>query len=584
MALTSGATFAGYSVLRSLGRGEMGDVYLTQHPRLPHWNALKVLSATLTEDREFRDRFMRETPIATTLYHPHILEVEYRGETDGQLWVTMDYVNGTSAAQLIANRFPTGMPAGEVLATITAVADALDYAHSRGMLHRNVRPANILFASPADGEQQILLTDFGMARQLGDPNGAPADLTGEAVAYAAPEQLSGSDIDGRADQYALAATAFHLLTGAPPFQQSNPVAVIGQHLTAAPPSLHGRRPDLARLDDILATALAKNPHDRFHSCRAFADALSYSAGAWTGDRSPEAYLTVVDYPDDMPEAQPAMGDAAPSGVFPAWARTVRRLAQHHATTGQPVGADGSTAPAAVRRRRWPWVVGLGSAAAALCVGLLGVGIVIGRDNDAGPKQAAGPLKAIRSSAPAAAPTTTNSRNFPGPGEALDGSYRVDVNREQQTYDSTPDPQPPNVSTWWAFRTSCTPTACVATGTMLDDKDHQNLSPAGGDKPIVLDFRDGAWQSRPDKVLFACLGPNGAPAQQTTTQEIRLEQKDGALRGTMTVTVNSDECSQQGATIEIPTVAARVAEVPSRVQVPSAPSTAPPAPATTRPTR
>ncbi len=360
MALTSGATFAGYSVLRSLGRGEMGDVYLTQHPRLPHWNALKVLSATLTEDREFRDRFMRETPIATTLYHPHILEVEYRGETDGQLWVTMDYVNGTSAAQLIANRFPTGMPAGEVLATITAVADALDYAHSRGMLHRNVRPANILFASPADGEQQILLTDFGMARQLGDPNGAPADLTGEAVAYAAPEQLSGSDIDGRADQYALAATAFHLLTGAPPFQQSNPVAVIGQHLTAAPPSLHGRRPDLARLDDILATALAKNPHDRFHSCRAFADALSYSAGAWTGDRSPEAYLTVVDYPDDMPEAQPAMGDAAPSGVFPAWARTVRRLAQHHATTGQPVGADGSTAPAAVRRRRWPWVVGLGT--------------------------------------------------------------------------------------------------------------------------------------------------------------------------------------------------------------------------------
>ena len=440
MPLTSGATFAGYSVLRTLGRGEMGDVYLAQHPRLPHWNALKVLSATLTEDREFRDRFMRETPIATTLYHPHILEVEYRGETDGQLWVTMDYVNGTSAAQLIANRFPTGMPAGEVLATITAVADALDYAHSRGMLHRNVKPANILFTNPADGEQQILLTDFGIARQLGDPNGALApDLTGETVAYAAPEQLMGSDIDGRADQYALAATAFHLLTGAPPFQQSNPVAVISQHLTAAPPSLRDRRPDLARLDDILATALAKNPDDRFHSCRAFADALSYSAGAWTGDRSPEAYLTVVDYPDDMPEAQPTTGGAAPSGVFPAWARTVRRLAQHHATTGQPVGADGSTAPAAVRRRRWPWVVGLGSAAAALCVGLLGVGIVIGRGNDAAPKQAAGPLTAIRSSAPAAAPTTTSSRNFPGPGEAL---RRVLPGRRQsRTADLRQHPRP-----------------------------------------------------------------------------------------------------------------------------------------------
>jgi serine/threonine-protein kinase len=585
MPLTSGATFAGYSVLRILGCGEMGDVYLTQHPRLPHWNALKVLSTTLTEDREFRDRFMRETPIATTLYHPHILEVEYRGETDGQLWITMDYVTGTSAAQLIANRFPTGMPAGEVLATITAVADALDYAHSRGMLHRNVKPANILFTNPADGEQQILLTDFGLARQLGDPNGARApDLTGETVAYVAPEQLMGADIDGRADQYALAVTAFHLLTGAPPFQQSNPVAVISQHLTAAPPSLRDRRPDLARLDDILATALAKNPHDRFHSCRAFADALSYSAGAWTGDRSPEAYLTVVDYPDDVPEAQPTTAGPAPSGVFPAWARTVRRLAQHHATTGQPVGADESTAPASVRRRRWPWVVGLGSVAAALCVGLLGVGVVIGRGNDAAPKQAAGPLTAIRSSAPAAAPTTTSSRNFPGPGEALDGSYRVDVNREQQTYNSTPDPQPPNVSTWWAFRTSCTPTACVATGTMLDDNDHQNLSPAGGDKPLVLDFRDGAWQSRPDKVLFACLGPNGAPAKQTTTQAIRLEQSHGALRGAMTVTVNSNECSQQGATIEIPAVAAHVGEVPPGVEVPSPPTIAPPEPATTTPTR
>jgi serine/threonine protein kinase, bacterial len=586
MPFANGATFAGYSVLRLLGCGEMGDVYLVQHPRLPEWNALKVLSATLTEDREFRDRFMRETPIATTLYHPHILKVEYRGQADGQLWITMDYVNGTTAAQLIANRFPTGMPAGQVLATITAVADALDYAHSRGMLHRNVKPANILFTNPADGEQRILLTDFGIARPLGDPNAPSAsELTGETVAYAAPEQLMGSDIDGRADQYALAATAFHLLTGAPPFQQSNPVAVISQHLTARPPSLRDRRPDLARLDGVFATALAKNPHDRFDSCRAFADALSHSAGAWSGDRSPEAYLTVVDYPeDDVLEPQPRAGEAVPTGVFPAWAKTVRRLAQHHAATGEPSSDDGSTAPAPTRRRRWPRVVGLGSAAAALCVGLLAVGIVIGRGNDHTSPQAAGPTTAIRSSAPVAAPPTTTSRNFPGPGEALDGSYRVDVNRAEQTYNSTPDPQPPNVSTWWAFHTSCTPKACVATGTMLDDNDHLNLSPTGGNMPLVLDFRDGAWESRPDKVQFACLGPDGAPAKQTTTQAIRLQESDGELRGTMTVTVNTGECSQQGATIEIPAVAAHVGEVPQGVEVPSAPPIAPPAPATTRPTR
>jgi serine/threonine protein kinase, bacterial len=583
MPLTSGATFAGYSVLRLLGCGELGDVYLAQHPRLPHWTALKVLSAGLTEDREFRDRFMRETRIVTTLYHPHILGVEYRGENEGQLWVSMDYVNGTTAAQLIAGRFPNGMPVGEVLAAVTAVADALDYAHGRGMLHRNVKPGNILFSNPADGEQQILLTDFGIARQLGDPDGAGGpELTAHTVAYAAPEQLTGSEIDGRADQYALAATAFHLLTGAPPFQQSNPVAVISQHLTAPPPSLGSRRPELGRFDDIIATGLAKQPHDRFHSCRAFADALSYSAGAWTGDRSPEAYLTVVDYPEDeVLEARP--GQPAQSGVFPAWARTVRRLEQHHAAAGEPVAADG-VSPPATGSRRWPWVLALGTAAAALCVALLGVGIVIGRGNRTLSPEAAGPPAAIRSSAAVAAPTPPSRRNFPGPGEALDGSYRVDVNRAQQTYNSTPDPQPPNISTWWAFRTSCTPTACVATGTMLDDKDHQNLNPAGGDKPLVLDFRDGAWQSRPDKVTFACLGPDGAPAKQITTQVIRLEQSHGALRGTMTVKVDSNECSQQGATIEIPAVAAHVGEVPAGVQLPSPPPIAPPELRTTTPTR
>ncbi|MGA7133118.1 MAG: serine/threonine-protein kinase [Mycobacterium sp.] len=589
MSFASGATFVGYNILRLLGCGEMGDVYLAQHPRLPHWTALKVLSATLTEDREFRDRFRRETPIATSLYHPHILGVEYRGEFDGRLWIAMGYVNGTNASQLIASGLPTGMPAGEVLAIVTAVADALDYAHSRGMLHRNVKPANILFANPADGEQQILLTDFGVARQLGDPDGpSTPGLTGETVAYAAPEQLMGSDIDGRADQYALAATAYFLLTGAPPFQQSNPVAVITQHLTAPFPSLRDQRPDVARLDGAFSVALAKNPRDRFESCRAFADALSHGAGAWTGDRSPEAYLAVVDYPEDGDalEIQSAAGgpaSSAASSFFPAWAKTVRRLAQHHATTREPVAVDGSTAADATRRRRWPWIVGLGSGAAALCVGLVAVGVIIGRGNDTTSTQAAGPLTAARSSAPKALPPN-GSHAFPGPEEALDGSYRIDVNREQQTYNSTPDPQPPNVSTWWAFRTTCTPKSCVATGNMLDDTDHQKLSATGGDKPVVLDFRNGAWQSRPETMPFACVGPDGTPAKQVTTQVLWLQYAHGALRGTMTVTVESNECGQQGAKIEIPSVAARVGEVPHGVEVSSPPSATPPAPATTTRTR
>jgi serine/threonine-protein kinase len=587
MPLASGATFAGYSILRLLGSSGTGEVYLAQHPRFPRWSALKILSANLTEDREFRDRFMRETGITTTLYHPHVVEIHYRGESDGRLWIATDYVKGSNAGHLVAHRFPAGMPAGEVLAIVTAIADALDYAHSRGMLHRDVKPTNILFANPADGEPRTLLTDFGIARQLGDPEGpSPPDLTAEMVAYAAPEQLTGEPIDGRADQYALAATAFHLLTGTPPFRESDPIAVISQHLTAAPPKLRDRSPGIARLDDVLSIALAKKPVDRFGSCRAFADALSQSAGASTGDRSPEAYLTIVDYPDDdVLETQLAVGESTPSGrsgIFPAWAKTVRGLAHHHAATTEPVSVGGSFPPAA-RRRRWPWIVGLGTVAGvALCVGLLAVGIMIGRRNEATSTQSASPTTGIQSSTRAAAPTTS-ARNVPGSDEMLDGSYRFDVNRAQQTYNDTPDPQPPNVSTWWAFRTSCTQTGCVATGILLDDTDHQKVS-GKGDKPIVLDFRDGAWQSRAETVLFACVGPNGATAKQTTTQAIRLQKEHGALRGTMTVTVESNECAQQGAAIQIPAVAARVGDVPAGVEVPAPPTQSPSAPPTTTPTR
>ncbi|WIM88936.1 serine/threonine-protein kinase [Candidatus Mycobacterium wuenschmannii] len=586
MSVTNGSTFTGYTVLRLLGHADTGAVYLAQHPRLPHWNALKVLSAGLSGDEEFRDRFLRETPIATSLYHPHILGIEYRGESDGQLWVTMDYVNGTDADELVTGRYPNGMPAGEVLAVVTAIADALDYAHGKGMLHRGVKPANILFTHPSDGEQQILLTDFGLARQLGDPDSpASPELTGETVAFAAPEQLMGGDIDGRADQYSLAATAYFLLTGKPPFQQSNPVAVISQHLTAAPPSLRDQRPEVARLDGVFAVALAKNPRDRFGSCRAFADALSHGAGAWSGDRSPEAYLTVVDYPDDHDTTATWLSPqeaTSSSSYFSSWAKTVRGLAQHHQQVEEPATVERSAKPAETRPNRWPWIIGLGTAAASLCVAMVAVGVIIGRD-DHGTNRAAGPLGPVAGPAPKAAPAPAG-HDFPVTGEALDGAYRVDVNREQQSYNGSPDPQPPNVSTWWAFRTACTPASCVATGVMLDETGHVQVGEGGGSKTVVLDFRNGGWQSRPDTMLFACVGPDNAPAKQTTTQALSLRKDHAEFRGTMTVTVETNECQQQGATIEIPSVAARVAEVPPGVEVPNPPSSAPPASGSARPPR
>jgi serine/threonine-protein kinase len=280
MPLADGQVIAGYTILRSLGAGGMGEVYLAQHPRLPRRDALKVLSASVCSESEYRQRFNREADIAATLWHPHIVEVHDRGDVDGQLWISMDYVEGTDAGRLLAERYPDGMPPDEVVRIMTAVADALDYAHQRGLLHRDVKPANILMANPGSADERIMLADFGISRWLGEPSTLTGtNMTVGTVAYSAPEQLKGEDIDGRADQYALAATAFQLLTGTPPFQHSNPAVVISQHLTADPPKIGTRRPELSGLGPVFDKALAKSPGDRYNQCIDFARALAHNIGA-----------------------------------------------------------------------------------------------------------------------------------------------------------------------------------------------------------------------------------------------------------------------------------------------------------------
>ncbi len=295
MPLADGATFAGYTIVRRLGSGGMGEVYLARHPRLPRQDALKVLRPEVSADNEYLERFHREADIAATLWHPHIVGVHDRGEFDGQLWISMDYVDGTDAGQLLHDRYPDGMPVDEVAEIITAVAAALDYAHQRNLLHRDVKPANVLLANPQSADQRILLADFGIARWVDDPSGLTAtNMTVGTVSYAAPEQLMGDDLDGRADQYALAATAFHLLTGAPPFKHSNPAVVISQHLSASPPAIGDRRPDLSALDPVLAKALAKSPADRFERCSDFARALGHRLG---DDRADATRLSPAAVPE-----------------------------------------------------------------------------------------------------------------------------------------------------------------------------------------------------------------------------------------------------------------------------------------------
>jgi hypothetical protein len=275
MPFKNGEIFAGYVIQRLLGTGGMGEVYLAQHPRLPRQDALKILSSASANDDEFRARFNREAELAATLWHPHIVGVLDRGEFNGRLWISMDYVDGTDAAHLIREQYRGGMPAQDVSEIVTAVADALDFGHERRLLHRDVKPENILVTASDGHRRRVLLTDFGIARRIDDVSNLTDDnIAVGTISYIAPEQLLGKPLDGRADQYALAATTFHLLTGAPPFQDSNRAVVISHHLHTPPPRISDRRPDLAHLDAVLARALAKDPNERYPNCLAFARALA----------------------------------------------------------------------------------------------------------------------------------------------------------------------------------------------------------------------------------------------------------------------------------------------------------------------
>jgi len=278
MSLETGATFAGYTVRRLLGSGGMGDVYLVQHPRLPRLDAMKVLRETASTNDEFRIRFEREANIAAGLWHPHIVGLHDRGEFESRLWITMDYVDGTDAAQLVKYEYPNGLPLELVVDIVKAMSSALDYAHQRGLLHRDIKPANILLSNIDTDERRILLSDFGIARQIGEVTGlTSANLAIGTVSYSAPEQLMGGEIDGRADQYALAATAYRLLTAQTPYQDTNQIAVISQHLSAPPPKASDLKPWLEPLNEVLIKAMGKSPEDRFDSCTKFARAFERQA-------------------------------------------------------------------------------------------------------------------------------------------------------------------------------------------------------------------------------------------------------------------------------------------------------------------
>jgi serine/threonine protein kinase, bacterial len=221
----------------------------------------------------------------------------------------MDYVEGIDAAELIAD-FPAGVPVSLTVEIVSAIADALDYAHGQGLVHRDVKPANIMLddIEPETSNRLILLSDFGIARKIDDTNRlTQTDMTVGSIAYAAPEQLRGATLDGRADQYAPGPSAFHLLTGRPPFDDANAAVVIGQHFSSPPPKVSTYRPELAAVDAVIARAMAKDPAERCPCCGDFARALAAAvdgAGLANGLTQPAtpAAAVLADQPPQLASA------------------------------------------------------------------------------------------------------------------------------------------------------------------------------------------------------------------------------------------------------------------------------------------
>lgn len=227
----------------------------------------------------------------------------------------MDYVDGTDAARYVRERHPEGMPLSEAVEIVAAIAEALDYAHERHLLHRDVKPANILLTSPEAARRRILLADFGVARRIDDISGITAtNMAVGSMAYSAPEQLLGQAMDGRADQYALAASAFQLLAGHSPFHHSNPAVVISKQLNELPPSLRSVRPELAHLDEVMLKGMAKDREGRYARCSDFAKALADArASAPVMQRPP----TVQPAPPRPVSNQPPRVISAPTFTSPA---------------------------------------------------------------------------------------------------------------------------------------------------------------------------------------------------------------------------------------------------------------------------
>src|SRR5436190_879836 len=325
----TGAELAGYRIEAVAGRGGMGVVYRAWHLGLERPVALKVISPGLASQDEFRTRFRRESRLAAALDHPHVLPIYEAGESDGVLFIAMRWVDGIDLGRVLEEE--RALPLGRAVRLVTQVAGALDSAHARGLVHRDVKPANVLGAD----SDHAYLADFGLAKR---DDTAGLTETGRWLGtadYAAPEQIEGAEVGPAADVYALGCVLFAALTGRPPFERSSAVAVAYAQVHDPAPAAGVS----SALDAVLARALAKRPSDRFASAGELAAAAQAALGgldpvaaprAWTlpptkASGTPSATLALRD-PDDATLATRALRDPEDATLATRALRRDRKVA------------------------------------------------------------------------------------------------------------------------------------------------------------------------------------------------------------------------------------------------------------------
>jgi serine/threonine protein kinase len=336
-------TVAGYQLQECIGQSDVAVVRLAWDEYRDRTVAVKILAPELAGDTAFRARFLSDSRAAAAIRHPHIVPIYAAGEAGGTVYVAMRHVGGGDARSLLSR--PGPLPLARAWSVIAQVASALDAAHGRGLIHRDVKPANMLLDAHgaadgrapdrADGYGDVYLSDFGMGRDVSPGELMAAGQFAGVLDYLAPEQIQGRALDGRADLYALACAGFELLCGTSPFGQDQGLTVMYAQLYAPPPAATARRPDLpAEVDPVLATALAKNPADRYPTCGQFAEELRRALGLLPGG------------PDDPARLRPpgrARSVAARSVAEARSASSQERPAGRH----QP-GPEPARTPAAVR--------------------------------------------------------------------------------------------------------------------------------------------------------------------------------------------------------------------------------------------